>query len=488
MRLVWMALVFGAWCCSGRAMAVPLALHECRLEHPLRLSSLAARCAELRVPEDPATPAGASIGLFVAVVPALNRRETAAPLFVLAGGPGQAATDLYTSYAAAFARINRNHDIVLMDQRGTGRSAPLSCHYSEDWQMGGDENEQMLELRRATAACLAQYGDRVRFYTTSVAVGDLDKVRVALGYAEIDLYGSSYGTRVAQLYMRRYPAATHAAILDGVTYPEQAIGPDTPADGERALNMIVARCEHEGDCAHAFPSLRQELKALRSRFGSQKQPLTLNDPSSGLPLVVEFNRNMLNAALRFLSYNATEASLLPTLLHLGAIGNLAPLASQTIMMSRQIGENLASGMQNSVICSEDEPFFAAANVARQAMGQFYQGMDQLDAVAEICRIWPRGPVDPDLHSLLRSETPTLLLSGEVDPVTPPADAVRAARGLVHHRTLVLDGEGHGQLATACVPRLMAQFLDHARAMALDATCLDRHRPTPFFVGLNGPAP
>jgi pimeloyl-ACP methyl ester carboxylesterase len=499
MRIVWTALLCGALSLSGRVPAAaggtplpgasPLPgispLLECRLEHPLRIAAVAARCGILTVPEDPAHPGGATIDLSIAVVPALNRRATAAPLFLLAGGPGQAATDLYASYAGAFARVNRNHDIVLVDQRGTGRSAPLKCAYPDDWQSAPDE---MLRLRQATLACLGKFGPRVRFYTTSIAVADLDKVRAALGYERIDLYGSSYGTRVAELYVRRYPGRTHAVVLDGVTYPEQAIGPDTPSDGERALNLIVARCEGAPDCAAAYPALRQELDGLRRRFGPQKEALTISDPSSGQPLPVEFNRGMLNAALRFLSYNATEASLLPTLLHQGASGNLMPLAAQTVMMARQIGDQLAAGMQNSVICSEDEPLFAASNIDRQRIAQTYQGGDQLDALAEICALWPRGPVDPDLHSPLHSDIPTLLLSGEADPVTPPDDAARAARGLTHHRNLVLPGEGHGQLATGCVPKLMADFLDDASPEMLNATCLGSHRPAPFFVSSTGPAP
>jgi pimeloyl-ACP methyl ester carboxylesterase len=222
-----LALFCGMVSMAAHASAGTLPLHECRLEHPLRLSSLAARCGRLTVSENPAEPSGASINLSVAVIPALNRRAAAAPVFLLAGGPGQAASDLYTSFAAAFARINRNHDIVLVDQRGTGRSAPLTCSYPDDWRT--DANE-LSALRAATLACLARFGDRARYYTTSVAVRDLEQVRVALGYGPIDLYGSSYGTRVAELYMRRYPQATHAVILDGVTYPEQVIGPETPAD------------------------------------------------------------------------------------------------------------------------------------------------------------------------------------------------------------------------------------------------------------------
>jgi len=202
MRLAWMAVWAPILIVSGRPAAaaeagadVPaLSLHECRLEHPLKLASIGARCGRLRVAEDPASPGGRAIDLSVAVVPALNRRASAAPLFLLAGGPGQAAGDLYASYAGAFARINRNHDIVLIDQRGTGRSAPLACSYPDDWR---DTAEAMPALRQATLSCLSRFGDRVRYYTSSVAVRDLEQVRRALGYPEIDLYAASYGTRMA---------------------------------------------------------------------------------------------------------------------------------------------------------------------------------------------------------------------------------------------------------------------------------------------------
>jgi len=502
MRHIWRAVVLGTagsclWLSSPGAAAAAAAsatstaatarlpLHECRLEHPLQLASTPARCGVLKVPEDRSQSGGATIELHVAVIPALNRRATAAPLFLLAGGPGQGATAMYTSLAAAFARVNRNHDIVLVDQRGTGKSEPLSCEYPDDWQAQGDLTAA---LRQATLTCLHKYGDRVRFYTSGAAVADLAAVREALGFRLIDLYAVSYGTRVAQLYMRRFPATVHAVILDGVTFPEQAIGPDTPLDGQRALDLIVARCENSRQCAAAYPRLRQELDDLRRQFGSQKSMITIDDPNSGLPLKIEFNRSMLNASLRFLSYSAAQASLLPTLIHRAADGSLAPLAAQTIMTARQVGDQLASGMQNSVICSEDVPFFSAADIDRAAISRTYQGTDQLDAFLEICKLWPRGPVDEDLHSPLLSEIPTLLLSGEADPVTPPADAERAARGLKHHRNLILSGEGHGQVATGCVPKLMAEFLDAAAPERLDAACLERHASAPFFVNMTGPAP
>ncbi len=456
---------------------------ECRLEHPLHLTSIAARCGTLRVPLDREHPKEGSVDLKVAVVPALNRRSTAAPLFLLAGGPGQSAMQVYVALSTAFARINRTHAVVLLDQRGTGYSNQQSCVYPEDWQEPADP---MPALRKATLDCLAKLGSQVRFYTTSTAVRDLDDVRAALGFDQIDLYGGSYGTRVAEQYMRRYPAHVHAVILDGVVYPQQAIGAETPEDAERSLNLIIARCLKSPDCAAAYPQLQDELKALLSQFGPQKVMVTIDDPNSGLPLEIEFNRRILNSALRLLSYSSMQASLLPALIHEAAHGKLRPLAAQSVMNVRQIADQLANGMQYSVICSEDEPLFAG--VDRAAIAKTYQGTDMMDALQVICGLWPRGPVDADLHAPLHSDIPTLLLSGEADPVTPPVDAERAASGLTRHRHLILKGEGHGQLPTGCMPNVAADFLDNPAPAHLDAGCLDRHTPEPFFLSMTGPAP
>lgn len=485
MRFCLLALLLAG---SGPACAMPagtLALHECRLEHPLHLGSLPARCASLPVAEDPEHPDGAQINLQLAVIPALNQRSTAAPLFLLAGGPGQSAVDLYMSVAAAFGRVARDHDIVLLDQRGTGRSAALRCDYPADWSEAANE---LSVLREATAKCLALLGPHVRLYTSGVAVQDLDLARRALGYRRISLYGASYGTRMAELYMRRYGAFVEAVILDGVTDPEKVFGADTPTDGERALQSIVARCLEGRDCAAAFPRLPAELGGLRTRFGAEHVSLTMADPESGLPRVVPFNHTMLAAALRFMSYSAAQASLLPALIHQASAGNLAPLAAQSLMLTHQVGDALASGMQMTVVCSEDAPYFADAHIDRAALVRTYLGTEQLDALQEMCKLWPQGPVDADLHAPLRSDVPTLLLSGEADPVTPPANAAALARGLTRRRHLILRGEGHGQATVGCVPRLMAQFLNDPEPQRLDARCLDRHRPPPFFLSTAGPAP
>jgi pimeloyl-ACP methyl ester carboxylesterase len=493
----WPALLFAAMWPLGlnpAAAAEPttLPLHECRIEHPLHLNSITARCGTFSVPLDRDHPDAGRIDLNVAVVPALNRRSEAAPMFLLAGGPGQGAVQTYVTVAGAFARINRNHTIVLLDQRGTGKSSPQSCEYPETWEQPTDP---FPALRQATSACLNKLGQNVRFYTTSIAVRDLEEVRAALGYPQIDLYGGSYGTRVAEQYMRRYPDRAHAVILDGVLYPEAIIGPDMSRDADHALSLIVARCQHSAECNTAYPELAQDLSALLRQFGARQIPIELDDPDSGLPRQIQFNHNFLAGGLRLLSYSSMGAALLPTLIHQGARsladdaqGTLAPLAAQTIMTTRQVNDMLANGMQYSVICSEDVPFYSAANIDRAALERTYLGTQLVDVFQEICKLWPKGPVDSDLHDALRSDVPTLLLSGEADPVTPPAAAEHLARSLTRRRHLVLSGEGHGQLASSCVPRLMAAFLDTADPDKLDSSCLEKHSAEPFFVSTAGPAP
>src|SRR5881394_4356385 len=204
----------------GVGAAVPkLELAPCRLEHPARMLAVPAECGKVVVPENPRQPGGRQIELFVARVPAISLNKQPDPLFLIAGGPGTSAVDMYTSSAAPFDRVRRDRDIILLDQRGTGRSHRLDCDY------GGQnvfERIDDLEVASANNKCrdeLSKTSD-LRMYTTSIAVQDLDTVRRALGYERINLFGNSYGTRVAQHYARRFPAATRTLILDGVVNPE----------------------------------------------------------------------------------------------------------------------------------------------------------------------------------------------------------------------------------------------------------------------------
>jgi pimeloyl-ACP methyl ester carboxylesterase len=462
-----------------------LALSSCLLTHPSRIATVEAQCGVLIVPEDPAAPHGRQITLRVARVAAINLRKRPDPLFVLAGGPGMAATIFYTSAAGALAAIHRDRDIVLVDQRGTGGSNALTCSLDDDtlWQPG--DRRLGAQIRR----CLDSLRPRadVRFYTTSIAVEDLERVRRALGYGPIDLYGVSYGTRVAQHYLRRHPGTTRAVILDGVVPAQEAVGASLALDAESALARIFERCSADTACRARFGNPDVAYRRLRTQLAQRAVSVQVSDPVTDAPVTFQFGALHLAAVLRLSSYTAEQAALLPLLLDsASAHGNLQPLAAQFLLLDRSYGEALAYGMHNAVVCSEDVPFYGRLD--RERLAATYLGPSQVDALSEVCALWPRGPVDPDFHQPLSSARPVLLLSGSDDPVTPPANASLAAGGLTDHVIVQLQGMGHGQLTAPCIGELMARFLEAGTTRGLDTSCAQRDRPLPFFISFAGPPP
>ena len=304
------------------AAAGTLALNPCQITHPLRLTVVAAECGVLEVAENPAAPGGRRIGLHVARVAAINRRKQADALFVLAGGPGQGAGDFYASVAPAFARIRRDRDIVLLDQRGTGASHALSCPGEEAQLYQASDAEVAAFAQRCLEGLRAQADPA--FYTTSLAVADLERVRAALGYERIDLYGISYGTRVAQQYLRRFPTRVRALILDGVVPPQRALGPEVALDAESALRRILARCPARRPAARASAIRCATTRRCARRCEAQAVTVTVPDPASAAGRQVEVDRDHLATVLRLGAYSADYAALLPLFLRAGAHGRLRP--------------------------------------------------------------------------------------------------------------------------------------------------------------------
>ena len=465
-----------------------LELESCRLEHPARVLALPAQCGRLSVPEDPSKPGGRRIELFVARVPAISFNKKPDPLFLIAGGPGTSAVDLYASNAGPFDRVRRSRDIILVDQRGTGQSNRLDCDYgNRDVFDEVDEIKVGVENIKCRDE-LSKTSD-LRQYTTSIAVKDLDAVRAALGYQRINLYGSSYGTRVAQHYARRYPRTTRTLILDGVINPEVVLGPGIALDAERALERILARCSADAHCSKAFADPMSDYRELRSRLTSAPQPATIGETATGRPVTFDFTGRHLSAVLRFASYHDDHAALLPLSLHLAAREqNFTPLANQFRVFADSLQAAFAYGMHNSVTCSEDMPLVDLSKLDRAALGATHMGAEQMDQLLEACRDWPRGVVDKDLHAPLKSDAAALLLSGGDDPVTPPEYATLAQKAFADSKHVIIAGHGHGQLGAPCVDRVMASFVEAGSAKDLDSSCTEKLAPMPFFTTLAGPAP
>jgi len=468
------------------APATAIEFSPCQLEDAAHFSVLPAECGTLEVAENPAAPAGRKIKLHIARVPAINRRKAEDPLFILAGGPGMAASTMYAGTAAAFARIQRNRDVVLVDQRGTGQSNALECSFDDEKLLRSTTAETEAE----TARCLAELSKHadVTYYTTSVAVRDLDHVRAALGYRRINLYGASYGTRVAEHYLRRFPDHARAVILDGVVAPEQALGPQIALDAESALVAVLKRCADNAACAERFGNSFATYQSLRDSLQARPVAVDFIDPTTGAKSHLDFGPLHFATVLRLSTYTSEQAATLPLILNLAQSGNFTPLAGQFVLMLKTYGEVLAYGMHNSVVCTEDVPFYSDQNIDRAKIEKTFLGLTQLESLQSLCKGWPRGPLDPDLHARVDSTVPVLLLSGGNDPVTPPSGAEQARAGLKHSVHIVLEGQGHGQLGAPCMDRVMAQFIEHGAVEGLDTSCTKSARPMPFFLSPAGPAP
>jgi pimeloyl-ACP methyl ester carboxylesterase len=468
------------------AADIKLVTEPCRLENPSGLSSVAARCGYLVVAENPEAPAGLKIRLHVAVIAALRSQPSAEPLFIVAGGPGSAASQFYAAAAPAFERIRRERDLVVVDQRGTGLSNRLDCDFPENFDVDQLALDRLRELIKGCREHLKAH--QLEYYTTSVAVRDLDQVRAALGYERIALYGVSYGTRVVEHYARRFANRARAVILDGAIVPETPVGPAIALDAQSTLNRIFRACERDPACTQKFPNLAPRFVILLDSVTRKPRALDLADPVTGRSEHLAVTRDYIVAAVRLLSYNSQTVAVLPLLLDEAARGNLTPLVAQAVMSTRALSDQLSIGMHNSVVCAEDVPFYADAKIDRDLLAQTYIGTNQVDGLIEICKIWPRGVADPDLHAPLRSKVPALVLSGELDPVTPPANGVAVAKEFSDSLHIVAAGQGHGQLATGCIPRLMAQFIDAGTTRKLDAGCAKAIVGLPFFLDFSGPAP
>ncbi len=470
---------------AGGAGVTAPAFEPCEIRGSSGQSAVPAECGRLSVPENPDDPAGRRIELFVTRLRALAAQPAADAVTIVNGGPGASSVSLYADLAGAFAGLRRQRDIVVMDQRGTGRSAPLDCPTLEQatYQFNADA------IAAATRGCLDHLDRDPRFYTTSVAVGDLESLRRALGYHAWDLYGVSYGTRVVQHYLQRFPGAVRTLIIDGVVPPGLALGPDIALNAQRALDAILARCAADAGCDKAFPHIEQRFHSLSQRLENEPVSLEVDDPLTGRKQPMELHYGELAMSLRLLSYATETAALIPLVIQEAAARqNYQPLAAQAMLIERSLVESISFGMHNSVVCTEDAPFYGDLGPLWPKLEDTYLGADQVRALQTICGIWPRGVLDPSLRAPAPSDRPVLLLSGELDPITPPAYAERAARLYPNSRSLVAPGQGHGVVARGCVPRVIGDFVEAGKLDGLDASCMERLGSDAFFVSLLGPPP
>ncbi|WP_137938733.1 alpha/beta fold hydrolase [Chitinivorax sp. B] len=445
-----------------------LVFESCRIDD---LPS-AVQCAMVEAPLAPSD--NRSIRVQVVRLPALTRNPMPDPVVLLAGGPGQAASQL-GRLTLALNALRRERDVLLIDQRGTGRSQSLDCKLpSED-----DPLPDLLAgrlLPEGAKHCFDTLRDVAGYYATHDYIRDLELVRQRLGIRQFNLWGGSYGTRVVQEYLRLHPERVRTAVMDGVVPPDVRLTIDIAGNNEARMASIVADCQRSPTCRAAYPRLQQTMANLPQRLNQSPLPVDQPHPWRATRLMGRFGHAGLAASLGAMLYQPETQAWVPRLLHLAGQGEVAPLLAAYSQLSQQMGEQVNSLLYFAVACVED----GVVDGVPPNRLHLFSPMQSM--AREVCQAW-RLPAKP-LSGMVKSNVPTLLLSGGLDPVTPPAYANRVAQGLVNRYQLLAPQLGHVISPNRCIPRVIHEFIRDAKAGQVAKECelqLKTMPPLPFFV-------
>ncbi len=468
-------------------LMAPPAAHAGEKRHGLKPCRLVgveheAWCGVVSRPFDPSRPLGLQIDVHFALLPALARNRKPDPVFFFAGGPGQSAIDLAGPVSRMLQRLSNRRDLVFIDQRGTGRSAPLRCAEELPARPLADSaSTEALVARMAECRKTLQklpYGD-LRHFTTWLAAQDVDAVREVLEVDYINVVGGSYGSRAALEYLRQFPKAVRRTVLDGAAPPDMALPASFSTDNQAALDTELAACEADTRCRARYPALRTEWQAL---LASLPKAVIVAHPVTGAVERISLTRDAVLGMTRAPLYVPALTAALPLAISEAARGRYEPLLGLSLAStSANRSGAIAEGMHFSVVCSEDLP--------RVALSKDVPGTDYGDAFAQlyrqVCADWPQGKVPKDFYDMPQARSATLVLSGGADPATPPRHAERVVKALgARARHVVVPQAGHGVLGIACLRDTVFRFIDAPGddgALAVEADCAKALPRPPAFI-------
>lgn len=437
-------------------------------------ASFPAYCGTLEVPEDPSQPSGRRIDLRVAVVPAEAATPSPDPFFALAGGPGDASTSFFAWLPGLYAGIHTDHDIVLVDQRGTGASNAMTLPAIPD-TAGLSADAADAALAAWASDGLASLDADPRFYTSSIAADDLDAVRAALGYDQVDLYGTSYGGELAQYYLRQHPDHVRVAIMDGSTPLDVPVLERMAANSQSALDLLLDRCAQDEACHAAFPELATEWSTLVAALANG---VPVTDPGTGAEVTVDLvtvGPSIHNALL-----TGNAAAQLPLAIHLASEGQWDQ-ATQLVPPPAGGGPTLL--MKDEILCSEAWARFDPAEVARAGAGSYYlpYALAWANDLGTMCRYLPKGVVPTNDAAAVETTVPVLWLTGDGDPQDGPQNLTAVPAQEPNSTVVVMPAQEHVVGHLGCGPDLIARFVDAGTVDGLDTSCVaEGPAPAPTF--------
>lgn len=432
-----------------------------------------AHCGSLEVPENPERPRDRHIAIAIAVIPAVVGPGLPDPIAVLMGGPGEDAISAAAIFAEQFAPLLRDRDLLLVDQRGTGRSNALNCDLFAD----EDPSAALRDLfpPRAVDRCARQLQARADLaqYTFAQFANDLEHVRRALGYGPLNVSAGSYGTRAAQVYLRAYPESVRTAHLASVV-PIDVPPPLTMAKtAQSALEDVFLACADDAACRAAFPKLRDEFRDVIARLDARAARAAVPGVVRAVPLdrgrVVEWFRSQL--------YRPGTAAAVPWLIHQAYEGDWQPIVDGIFTSALGLRSALSLGVFFSVTCMEDIAFMRETDIERETRGTFL-GDYRVRQQRAACEHWPRAVLPEGYRAPVHSSVPTLFVSGDTDGGSPMWFTQHVARGFENRAEIVLRGRGHTEWSD-CLGKVYEQFVRSGTARGLDASSC-RAVPRPPF--------
>ena len=431
-------------------------------------------CGTLTVPEDHGVPGGRTIELSIVIAPAIEPREGAAPLFILDGGPGLAATSAAEFFLDPLGREHRaGRDVVLVDQRGTGGSGALRCPALE--RRSPLESMFPVGLVRECREELSRRADLTR-YGTIDAARDLDRVREALGHDAIDLWSVSYGTQLARQFMRLYPDRVRSAVLIGTPPADLRTPLHHSLNAHRAVELAFHACQSDAACAAAYPDVRAEWSSLLARLG--REPVRVEHEGKSF----ELSRGIFAEALRsFLSTGAAFRRF-PAIVHAAAAGDFHPFLKVIPAGSSAYSE----GLYLSNVCPEGTMRIAPTEIAPATAGTWF-GDYRLREQRAACEAWENGVAPDALFAEPDSNAQVLFIHGELDQVAAPNPAREACAAMPHCRFVLVPSMGHvpfdfDQWTNGlCLETITLAFYRNPDLGALDLRCLETLKPPPFQI-------
>lgn len=441
---------------------------------PCRLPGLdrPALCGTFERPEHPDRPDGRRISVAVAVVPASDGPALPDPIVPLMGGPGEDTLSAAADFAERFASLRRDRDLLLVDQRGTGRSGPLKCRlYSPDDPAASLRDFFPADAARRCARELSKRADLTQYGYARFA-DDLEHVRRALGYGPLNLYAGSYGTRAAQVYLRAHPDSVRTVYFGSMVPIDVALPLPMARAAQLAIDATFDACAAQATCRDAYPNLRAEFKHVLARLDSGEVRVRVPGRDEPAPL----HRGRVAEWLRARLYRAEGAAEVPWLIHRAYEGDWQPIADGILANAQGMDAVAYMGLFFAITCNEDVAFVHEADVAAQARGTFI-GEYRLRQQQAACAPWPKATLAAGYRRPVRSDVPALFVSGDTDPATPLWFTEHAAPGFSRRLEVVLRGQGHTEWSD-CVGALYERFVRSGSVDGLDGDCAPVPRP-PF---------